>query len=174
MGRQVDQWLYICRQNTYVLFFLNVKECHDSDAKSIQIFPFSDDSCGQSELCLENLAYRQIINVPQSYVSELIWSYVCQIWTEFYAIENNGIYGPQAWRFGRAEHVTCKEKASYYVLHTDSDLIGCLGMAKATENGPKIWKVLCKFAFVENSNKRVAEIWRPGHRWRDIKRVILE
>jgi hypothetical protein len=42
-------------------------------------------------------------------------------------------------------------------------------MAKATENGPKIWKVLCKFAFVENSNKRVAEIWRPGHRWRDIK-----
>ena len=72
MGRQVDQLLYICRQNTYVLFFLNVKECHDSDAKSIQIFPFSDDSCGQSELCLENLAYRQIINVPQSYVSELI------------------------------------------------------------------------------------------------------
>jgi len=30
-------------------------------------------------------------------------------------------------------------------------------------------EILCQVTVMDNSSKRVAKIWRPGHRWRDIK-----
>lgn len=38
-------------------------------------------------------------------------------------------------------------------------------------NRKQIWdmEILCQVTFMDNSSKRVAKIWRPGHRWRDIK-----